>query len=143
LPSKISLLLSAELLFLLHVYLNDYISATAVATETLPQLTWIARALLHAIHNIFLPLEVMGHEGGKDSVSIKKLERQEGLWHYRKEVLGFELDGGDHTIGISMTKATAYQEVITMALSKSKITLQKLQEIWGKLQHVGLIAPSI
>jgi hypothetical protein len=143
LPSKISLPLSAELLFLLCVYLNDYISAMVVATETLPQLTWITQTLLHAIHNVFPLPEVMGHEGGKDLVSIKKLERQEGLWHYHKEVLGFKLDGSDHTIGISMTKATAYQEVITMVLSKSKITLQKLQEIQGKLQHVGSIAPSI
>jgi hypothetical protein len=76
-------------------------------------------------------------------VSIKKLERWEGLWHYRKEVLGFELDGGDCTIGILTTKAMAYQEVIMMALSKSKIALQKLWKIQGKLQHVGLIAPSI
>jgi hypothetical protein len=39
--------------------------------------------------------------------------------------------------------ATAYQEVIMIALSKSKITQPKLWEIWGKLQHGGLIAPSI
>jgi hypothetical protein len=41
LPSKISLPLSAKLLFLLQVYLDDYISAMVVARETLPQLTWV------------------------------------------------------------------------------------------------------
>jgi hypothetical protein len=44
-----------------------------------------------------------------------------------------ELDGSNRTIGISTIKAMAYQEVITTALSKSKITLQKLWEIQGKL----------
>jgi hypothetical protein len=63
----------------------------------------------------------MGHKGGKDLVSIKKLEQWEGLWHYHKEVLQFELDGSDHTIGILTTKANhnACNRFVCLALCNS------------------------
>jgi hypothetical protein len=40
-----------------------------------PEQEWVARANLHGIHGIFPSPEVLQHEGGKDSISEKKLEK--------------------------------------------------------------------
>ena len=53
--------------------------------------------MLHAIHAIFPPPDVTGHEG-EDSVSIKKIDNGDGRWNYIKEILGWIINGRDYTI---------------------------------------------
>eukprot|EP00978_Attheya_sp_CCMP212_P022090 scaffold65439_cov46-Attheya_sp.AAC.2 len=43
------------------------------------------RAALHAIHGIFPPPAVSGHVGGKDPISVKKLEKGDARWDLIKE----------------------------------------------------------
>ena len=138
LPSREDLLF-----FLIRVYIDDYIKAAAVSKGSIHLLVWLTRAVLHAIHSLFPPPEVTGHEGGKDSISQKKLDLFEGIWNYIKEILGFELNGEARTITIPEEKAESYSELIASSLQKQTIKEATLREIGGKMQHVGIICPTI
>jgi hypothetical protein len=131
---------SDDIAFMLRVYLDDFMNAAAVAKSSLQRLQWLTRATLYAIHALFPPPSVSGHEGGKDSISIKKLNKQDGRWMWKKELLGFLFDGWNRTVGITDEKADAYVAVLAKALSNKTVSLRTVREIHGKMQHVGQIA---
>ena len=70
---------------MLEVYIDNF--GTKVQVDGLDKLRRVTRALLHAIHEVFLPPDVTGHKVG-DSISLKKLMQGEGVWGTRKEILG-------------------------------------------------------
>jgi len=53
---------------------------------------WTARGALHAIHAVFPPPDVLQHEGGRDSVSEKKLKKGDARFKPDKVLLGFSPD---------------------------------------------------
>ena len=53
----------------------------------------ITRATLYGVHSMFPPPEITNHKGGKDSISIKKLEKGDATFMTKKLVLGFMLGG--------------------------------------------------
>ncbi len=55
------------------VYVDDYILA-AVESPNGTSLQRTGRAALHTIHGLFPPPDCPGHLGGKDPISLKKLE---------------------------------------------------------------------
>jgi hypothetical protein len=50
------------------IYVDDYVLAV-VENDDRSLIRGVSRATLHAIHSIFPPPEVSGHQGGKDSIS--------------------------------------------------------------------------
>ena len=74
--------------YLIEVYIDDFIAA-AQATST-EELKHIARALLHAIHDVF-PEGVFTDDD--QPVSVKKIKKGEAQWSVLKEVLGWLFDG--------------------------------------------------
>ena len=58
----------------IHVYVDDYILAV-VQNDDRTLVRRVSRATLHAIHSIFPPPALSGHDGGKDPISVKKLEK--------------------------------------------------------------------
>ncbi len=102
----------------------------------------VSRATLHAIHSIFPPPEASGHVGGKDPVSLKKLQKGDARFDVEKEILGFLINGVDRTVRISDTKAQSIGDEITRSLRKSSLPLKRFQSIRGRMQHVARILPS-
>jgi hypothetical protein len=86
------------------VYVDDFILAV-VENEDRSLIRRVSRAALHAIHSIFPPPERSGHVGGKDPVSKKKLEKGDARFEIEKEILGFLINGADHTVRLSSVKA--------------------------------------
>jgi hypothetical protein len=123
-----------------YVYVDDYIGA-AVENASGTLLGRIARSALHGIHSIFPPPAVTGHVGGKDPVSIKKLERGDGQWHHEKELLGFLVDGAAKTVRISQTKSDDICNELRRIQKKKRVPLKRYRKIIGKLRHVALILP--
>eukprot|EP00978_Attheya_sp_CCMP212_P047615 scaffold422453_cov102-Attheya_sp.AAC.1 len=68
------------------VFVDDFILA-AVEDATGTKLQHTGQAALHAIHAIFPPPAVSGHLGGKDPISVKKLEKGDAQWDPVKELL--------------------------------------------------------
>ena len=69
----------------LEVYVDDFIMMTQVSSSK--ELLHFSCPLLHTIHMVF-PLPIITKHDGKDPISVKKLEQGDGLWKYRKTVLG-------------------------------------------------------
>ena len=69
---------------MLEVYIGDF--CTMVQFDDLDVLRKVTRALLHAIHEVFLLPDVTRHKG-EDSVSLKELMQGEGMWDTQKEIL--------------------------------------------------------
>jgi hypothetical protein len=95
-----------EIFRFVAVYVDDYILA-AVESKDRTLVRRMARAALFAIHSVFPPPEVTGHEGGKDPISMKKLEKGDAKMARVKEILGFIVEGVGRTVGLPPTKADA------------------------------------
>eukprot|EP00978_Attheya_sp_CCMP212_P001508 scaffold3149_cov26-Attheya_sp.AAC.3 len=63
----------------------DHFILVAVEDAAGSKLDHTGRAALHAIHGIFPPPAVSGHVGGKDPISVKKLEKGDAGWGTRSK----------------------------------------------------------
>lgn len=122
------------------VFVDDYCLA-AVENHEGTLLNRISRAALHTVHGIFPPPAVTGHTNGKDSISMKKVERGDVRFAPTKEILGFDLDGAAKTVRLPQTKAEAIVTELKRLVKKSSVRLKRLQRIVGKLQHASLVMP--
>ena len=86
-------------LYLIEVYIDDFIAAARAKSPE--ELKHISRALLHAIHDVFLEGR---HSPDGQPVSVKKLNKGEGQWNVLKEVLGWLCDGKEKTIRLPSEK---------------------------------------
>ena len=55
------------------------------------------------MHCIFPPPQITGHTG-EDPISLKKLKDGDGLWDYRKVILGWIFDGIERSIQLPTEK---------------------------------------
>ena len=102
----------------------------------------MTRGILHGIHSVFPSTAVTGHIGGKDPISLKKLQRGDGQWHHEKDILGFDLNGDTKTVRISQPKASDITQEIRRILKKKRVQLKRYRQITGKLRHEALIMSS-
>jgi hypothetical protein len=126
----------------IFVYVDNFIG-TAVKDKSGTLLGRITRAAIHGIHSIFPSPEVTGHIGGKDPISLKKLERGDARWHHEKDIFGFLVNGKTKTVRISKTKATDSATEIRRILKKKQVQLKQYRKIAGMLRNLALILPSI
>ena len=83
---------------LLESFVDDFMH---LVQSTDPEvLRYCSRALLHGIHSVFPPPTITGHSGS-NPVSVKKLEKGEGIWEVRKEILGWMIDGATYCIELT------------------------------------------
>lgn len=100
--------------------------------------------MLHDIHSIFPPPEVIGH-AGEDPIAQKKMLEGEGQWQDCKEILGWIFDGKVYTISLPEKKIeTIIAEINKMKkISKHKqkhkqvVPLNRWQKLAGKLMHAS------
>lgn len=125
----------------LNVYIDDYCLGVVESPDgTL--LKRVSRAALHTIHAMFPPPEALGHIGGKDSISQRKLEKGDARWDVEKEILGFLLNGRDRTIRLPQAKADAIAKELNTTLRRRRVPLKRFQKIVGKLRHAATILPA-
>jgi hypothetical protein len=114
------------------VFVNDFcLGAVENATGSL--LRRISRAALHSIHATFPAPEVSGHTGGKDSISLKKLEKGDVCCAPTKKLLGFLVDGDRRTVQLPRAKADGITKDLKRILRKRTVAIKIFQKIFGKL----------
>jgi hypothetical protein len=124
-----------------NVYVDDYILGVVEdANRTL--LRRVARSTLYGIHSIFPPPEVTKHTGGKDSVSIKKLEKGDAKFMTQKVVLGFLLDGKRRTVRLPQDKADRICLELQRMLKKNRIPVKRFMSSVGKISNATRILPA-
>jgi hypothetical protein len=119
---------------LVEVFVDDFITATN--NQSTKHLTHVSRAMLHGVHSIFPPPAITNHPG-EDPISQKKLANGEGALCTTKEILGWEVDGEAFTIKLPTKKSDTICTTIRSILKQQKISLNKFQQIAGKLQHAS------
>jgi hypothetical protein len=125
----------------INVYVDDYILAVVEdAARTL--LRRITRATLYGVHSIFPPPEITNHKGGKDSISIKKLEKGDATFMTKKLVLGFMLDGKERTVRLPLEKAEKIDTELQRLLKKSRVPSKQFLSITGKVSNATRILPA-
>lgn len=136
---------------LCRVYVDDFMNGLAgepLRPERLAQQLWVARATLHGIHSIFPPPDVIHHDGGKDSISVKKLERGDARFKLSEVLLGFLFNGSagpNRTIAVPQDKFGKYTDRLRAALSQKNhwIPLSEFQKIHGQMNHVTIAIPCL
>jgi hypothetical protein len=124
-----------------NVYVDDYILGV-VEDKNRTLLRRVARSTLYGIHSIFPPPEVTQHKGGKDSVSIKKLEKGDAKFMPLKVVLGFLLDGKGRTVRLPQDKADRICLELTRMLKKNRIPLKRFLSSVEKVSNATRILPA-
>ena len=122
----------------LEVFVDDFIGMAQTSDHR--QLRHFSRALLHGIHEVFPPPSVTKHNGF-DPVSEGKLEKGEGTWDTLKECLGWDIDGRAGTIQLPGKKCTKLRALLKKLMRKKRVSLNKFQQLAGKLQHASYGIP--
>jgi hypothetical protein len=139
-----------EFMMLAAVFVDDFMNGVALAPGSgsggLLILLWVARCAMHAIHAVFPPPEITGHDGGRDSVSTKKLLKGDAAWMPQKLLLGFIADGSPEegrTIGLPREKTDSYRAHLRQILQANYVSLREFQKLQGRLQHSSFAMPSM
>ena len=98
--------------------MDDFIAMSQCTSST--QLNHISRRLLHAIHCVLSPPSISKHRG-LDPISIKTLEQGEGLWEFRKIILGWLFDDIERTITLPSEKLNLFAKELK-AIYRKKAT---------------------
>jgi hypothetical protein len=122
-----------------EVFVDDFVGATNNLTASHLQHT--SKAMIHGIHSVFPPPEITTHPGG-DPISEKKLDKKEGVWSFRKEILGWDFDGENFTLQLPPSKCDAIIALIKDIKKKDRVSLNKYQKLCGKLQHASFGIPA-
>jgi hypothetical protein len=75
-----------------RVFVDDYMNGVAGPPgrkRKHQELEGVARGALHAIHAIFPPPDVLQQDGGRDSISEKKLLKGGASWEAQRNSVGF------------------------------------------------------
>ena len=134
-----------------RVYMDDYINGVAGPVgrpRKREVLRWVSRGSLHSIHAIFPPPDVIGHKGGRDSVSVKKAERGDVRFKPEEVLLGAELKGqpgASRTVRLPEAKVTKYVQSVQAALDQPRhyIGRNQFEKLHGRIQYAGQTMPHL
>ena len=143
--------LREDIVLELQVFVDDFMNGLASPRENRglgDQMQWVGRSAMHSIHSVFPPPDVLSHEGGKDSISTKKLGKGDAMFNREKEMLGKWLRGhagGERTVGLTKEKVDKYVGAIEEALKSPahRVVLQRFQKILGKIQYASEVMPAM
>ena len=125
---------------LLEVYVDDFAAALQSTDPTV--LLHHSRALLHAIHSIFPAAPDPDNDPDDEPISLKKLLEGEGIWAFRKEILGWIFDGINRTIELPPGKLAKLRAATKQILRRQWAKTTEFQSLVGKLQHACLAIPN-
>ena len=133
------------------VFVDDFINGLAgpqMQPNKRRYLLWITRGFLHGIHATFPPPDVLQHKGGKDSISMKKLELGDARWKPSEALLGVLTNGGfgEHrVVALPESKYNKYRGSVTAALDAPRgvIGFNQFRKIHGQVQYVSVTLPCL
>jgi hypothetical protein len=141
----------SDIAVLCRVFVDDYCNGIAGPVgrkRKRQEQEWVARGALHAIHAVFPPPDVLQHDGGRDSISIKKLKKGDACWNPTKTLLGSAVSGrpgSNRTVGMPWEKTNRYSVRIRSALAmpRNYISFAEFRKIQGQMQHASEVLPCI
>ena len=119
------------------VYIDDIIT-TAVHTPDFIERA--KQAVPLAIHTIFRPVSPLEPIQRDWAISVRKL-LGDGRLEHSKSVLGWIINTKTFKIHLEQTKHSAWQKDIEDVISSKEIKAKPMEQLIGKLNHVGFIIP--
>ncbi len=129
-----------QLNHLIEVYVDDL--AAALQSTNPQDMLHHSRALLHAMHSIFPASPNPDEDPDSEPISLKKLHAGDGVWAFRKEILGWIFDGIARTIELPPGKLHKIRSAAKKMLRQQGSSLRDFQSLLGKLQHACLAIPT-
>jgi hypothetical protein len=118
----------------MEVYMDDFL-ATAQLSK-IAQLHHFSRAILHAIHDMFLPPS-NNTSNMPNPISITKLQEEGICWSPVKEMLGWQFNGITRTVlSITNCKSDKLKHKLM-----HHINVKVIEELHGSLQHLAQALP--
>ena len=91
---------------MVEVYVDDFMSLVIPVSRE--QLCHIANAIMHGIHNVFLP----DIDDYKDPISEKKIKKGKGLYDIKKMLLGFDFDSNAKIMWLESAKQEKLRTIL-------------------------------
>ena len=101
----------------------------------------VSQAMLQSIHEVFPPPTKTNHQG-HDPIAEGKLQKLEGLWDYRKEILGWIFNGVHRSIELAPKKFTSLMNELRKAEKSTYMRIKEFQSLVGKLRHASFAIPA-
>jgi hypothetical protein len=127
--------------YVVEVYMDDYIGLAIPASQD--QLQHAANAIVHGIHDVF----PANDNNDEDPISVTKIQRGDGTWCLRKDILGFTFDGVDKTLWLEAPKRDALLTILHQWLRASRaahagIAFTEFESVVAKIRHAFTAIPA-
>lgn len=124
----------------IDIYVDDFIAA---AQGDKPTLMRVRRSLLHAIDDVFRPLEAGDPSTRKEPTSVKKLRQGDACWATLKEILGWIIDTKRMTLSLAPRRAERLRHLIYEEFPnhRKRATIKDWHRLLGKLRSMTLALP--
>jgi hypothetical protein len=120
------------------VFVDDFVGLA----QTTPHSRRVRRILLHAIDDVFRPLQPGDNPYRQEPVSLKKLRKGDCSWSTIKLVLGWVIDTTAMTIHLPQHRVDRLVEILSSIPPHQKRTsVKKWHSILGELRSMSLALP--
>ena len=129
----------ARFCHLMECYVDDF---CALMQSSDPEaLLGKSRAILNAIDTVFPGPDITGQAAEDDPILLKKILQGEGVWHTRKEILGWLFDGVTRCVELPPDKVKKLSTELKAIGRRKKVEHKRLEKSHGGLQHASTGMP--
>jgi hypothetical protein len=126
---------------MIEVYVDNFMSLVIPVSRE--QLRHVANAIMHGIHDVFLP----DKDDSNDPISEKKLLNGEGRFETRKTLLGFNFNGEGKTMWLETAKREKLLTILkgwirTGTQGSAGILLGEFESTIAKTRHAFMCIPA-
>ena len=119
------------------IFVDDFISLAQR-----PFLRRVRRALLHAVDDVFRPLDADDNPSRREPVSLKKLRQGDCSWDTCKTVLGWVVDTANMTIELPPHRLERLWEILDgIPKHQVRTTAKKWHAVLGELRSMAVALP--
>ena len=120
------------------VYVDDFL----LLAQTKHQQQRVMRATLHAIDDVFCPLEDGDPTHRKEPASTKKMLQGDAHWSVRKRILGWDLDSTAMTLTLPPHRIERLREVLGwLRPPRKRLATTKWHRLLGELRSMSPALP--
>lgn len=103
---------------------------------------YLSRTILHNVDKVFRPLEPSDNPHRLEVVSVKKLEKGDGVFSTTKTILGWVFDFARYTVQLSPRRQERLQTILdSLPRTRKRITVKEWQKVLGELRSMALGLP--
>lgn len=127
----------AEPMHYTDVFVDDFTPLTQR-----PFLRRVRHALLHAVDDVFRPLDAQDEPARREPVSLKKLRQGDCSWATCKTILGWVIDTVNLTMELPPHRLERLAEILnSIPKNQKRTTVKKWHGVLGELRSMSIALP--